>query len=267
MARFTRFAVAIPCLCLTLTGALPAQEIEVEVKHLISEAAAEAAFAKLNPLFPEGAINQRVCYFDTAPAGENAKGALDKAGIILRAREKADDDDDSTLKLRGAEGATVTGAIANSLEIEQDWTSPSKINFSRSQDDKKVKEGRFEEVMSGSKKPKSLFEKQVPLMEEQNKGFDWGSLKRYGPLKAQLWKKVPLEGFDRKVTVEKWFLEKEGAPARTLLEISAKVKGASKEEISIKAEAFYKAALKFETGESPAASKTSLVLDYFKPGH
>lgn len=258
--RKYQVSVVITSFALLRALSMPVVAAEVEVKYLVSKDDTAQAIEKLKPLLTDKPLNERVCFFETAEC------ALKEKDIILRAREKADAPDDSTLKLRAKDESSVTGLIANTLEVEQDWTSLTSINFSRSLDNKELEEGLFDKVMKGEKKPKALFKTQKALFEERGSGVDLESLKRYGPLEAKVWKKAfKLPGFDKKITVEIWNLGG-GDKQETLVELSAKVEGTTHDDLKAKAKLFFDAVVAAKIGASESKSKTSTVLTWFKPG-
>ena len=94
----------------------------------------------------------------------------------------------------------------------------------------------------------------------------WSDLKLFGPATALVWedeKAAKMPGYPNTVTVERWKLE-DGKRKDDILEISVKIPFT--ENWKKDAQPFFDAAKK-AFGEPRAASKTTIVLDFFKPGH
>lgn len=208
------------------------------------------------------AKQEEVWFFDTA--GQDLRK---EHHLVLRAR-RDDKKTDSTVKLRLADATGTPGASSPQGKVELDWGEGAQ-SLSLSEDAEESEIPALEKVMGGNAAVKELFptKAQQKLLAPALATLDWGQIKRYGPVKAQVWKnkvgkkaKVHLPGYDE-VTAELWHLEK-GASRRDILEISIKTEG-TREQIKQRAEVFFNAVRKQLVGDT---SKTGAVLDFFAPG-
>ena len=102
---------------LFLVGSLPAaiHSWKTEIKLLVNTENAAQAIHALK-LDERQAVKEIVCYFDTGD------GALEAHQLILRARQKAGQPGESTVKLLATAGATDLSDEERAIQPEQDWT-------------------------------------------------------------------------------------------------------------------------------------------------
>ena len=208
------------------------------------------------------AVQQEVCFFETAD------GELEAHQVILRARQKDAKAGDSTVKIRVAEGTNGELSVEElAITPEQDWTQEDRPSLSRSLDDRKLPTGLVPRVAAGEGSIVELFNKnQQKLLAARMKDFQWDSLKRYGPVETRVWREYrTFDGFQEKVTIERWHLEKDGRSLE-ILEVSAKTKAETEEQALAMAKQFFGAAKAAGLGEPSGQTKTRMVLDFFKPG-
>ncbi len=231
-----------------------------EIKLFVTPANTEQAIAALK-LDESKAVEQTVCFFDTAD------GALESHNLILRARQKGSELGESTVKLRAIAETTNLSEAERAIRPEQDWTHEAGPTLSRSMDWTSIETGLVNRIATGEGKVRELFNvDQQSLVMARMKDFNWESLKRYGPVQARVWREHrTLAGFHEKVTIERWRLEQDG---RTLeiLEISAKAKADTEEQAQVLAKQFFGAAKAAGLGEPSGQTKTTQVLEFFKPG-
>jgi hypothetical protein len=231
-----------------------------EIKLLVTAANAPQAMKVLK--LDEGrAVKQTVCFFDTGDR------ALEAHNLILRARQAADGLGESTVKQRAIEGTTELSDAERAIQPERDWTDESKPTLSRSLDRDSWAKGLVSKVAAGQVAVTELFdETQRKLVTARMKDFHWESLRRYGPVKAQIWRKQrKLRGFPGKATIELWHLEKDGR-TQDVLEVSAKTETDTEAQAQLLARQFFAAARVAGLGEPAGQTKTKLVLNFFEPG-
>ena len=254
---------------LVLGGMLNAAEPQIppqifarknEIKLFVTPANTEQAIAALK-LDASKAVEQTVCFFDTAD------GALESQNLILRARQKDAEPGESTVKLRAIAGTTHLSEAERAIRPEQDWTHESSPTLSRSMDWASIETGLVTRIATGEGKVRELFNAdQQNLVMARMRDFNWESLKRYGPVMAQVWREHrTLDGFKEKVTIEHWHLEKDGRSLE-VLEISAKAKADTEAHAQALAKQFFEAAKAAGLGEPSGQTKTKQVLEFFKPG-
>lgn len=231
-----------------------------EIKLLVTAENPEQALKSLK-LDEARAVAQTVCFFDTGDA------ALEAVNLILRAREKAGEAGESTVKLRTIPSETELSEAEQAIPLEQDWTHVDGPTFSRSVDHAALAAGLVSKVAAGEAPVRALFsEEQRALVTARVKDFKWEDLKCYGPLEARVWRRqCKLPGFSGDVTVELWHLKKEGQ-VRDILEVSSKGKAETPEQAHALASQFFAAAKAAGLGEPTGQTKTKQVLDFFKPG-
>ena len=232
----------------------------MEIKLLVrADKMTEAT--KILELAARPAIKQIVCFFDTT------NGTLAARGLILRARQRAGSPGDSTVKMRTTGDTGELSKLEQSIKPETDWTRETDPSTSRSMDNSALPDGLVRQVAQGGAVAKKLFKKeQRRLVEARIKDFDWGGLKCYGPIQAEVWEQsFKLKIFPDAVTVERWHMTKE---TRTLdiLEVSAKARVQTAAEGKELVKQFYKATEEAGLGRPGGRSKTQIVLDFFKPG-
>ncbi|MEY3897279.1 MAG: hypothetical protein RLZZ214_2800 [Verrucomicrobiota bacterium] len=265
-----KFRISLPllglvCLGGEVVGIEPASPPPVfarknEIKLFVTPENAEQALAVLK-LDEKRAVRQMVCFFDTAD------GALEAQNLILRSRQKDGESGQSTVKLRASDSATELSEAERAIQPEQDWTHENGPTLSRSVDSAPLEKGLVPQVAAGEGAVAELFnDEQKRLVMARMKNLEWGSLRRFGPVEAKVWREQRrLDGFKEKVTIELWHLEKDG---RTLevLEVSANAKAETEEQARALAKQFFGAANAAGLGEPAGQTKTKKVLDFFKPG-
>jgi len=184
-----------------------------------------------------------------------------KPGLILRVRQPAAGDGDSTCKIRGpkAEAAAQEFGIdeKHGRKFEGDQNVGDLVDrpsFSITLEPPPV---AIAAVLSGAAELQEIFGSEADGL-LQAAGATWGSLLAYGPIHARKWKKLELPGFHGKVTVELW----KAGPVE-LLEISDK-------KDRDKATAFAEALKEYMTGEKVGVaqlpgSKTEFALANVQP--
>lgn len=158
--------------------------------------------------------NRTVYFFDTPEL------ALFDKGLVLRARKIAAHEDDSTVKLRPVDPATipVDWAKTEGFEIEMDRVGEAEVisaKLGAVQDRDEI-----DEVVAGERPLRKLFsELQERLITEFGPAdVGWDDLSVMGPIDVSKWK-VDWEELGREVVVERWLL-----PDRSdLVELSIKV--------------------------------------------
>jgi hypothetical protein len=233
---------------------------KAEIKLFVTAASAEQASRALK-LDEHRAVKELVCFFDTSD------GALEAGQIILRARQEAGKLGESTVKFRDTASPAELNDTERAVKHEQDWTSETNSTLSHSLNRRSLPEGLVTRVARGKAGVDELFNKaQRKLAESRVRDFDWKSLKCYGPVEVKVWRQQwKLEGISEPVTVELWHLEKDGR-VQDILEVSAKGRAETAEQIQVLALRFYEAARVAGLGEPAGQTKTKMVLDYFKPG-
>jgi hypothetical protein len=239
-------------------AAAPARQNEI--KLFVTAVNAQQAIAALE-LDEHRAVKGIVCFFETSA------GALEANDLILRARQMGAGTGDFTVKLRATAGATELSAVERAIQPEWDWTREDQPTLSRSIDRKSLAKGLVAKVAAGQVAVAELFsEPQRQLVMGRMKDFNVGSLRRYGPVEALVWRQQgKLHGFREKVTVELWHLRKDGQ-MRDVLEVSAKATTETEEQALALAKQFFGAAKAAGLGEPAGQTKTKTALDFFRPG-
>jgi hypothetical protein len=158
---------------------------------------------------------ERTVYFFDTPKLE-----LFDVGLVLRARKKAGDVDDTTVKLRPVDPARIPIDWANNeaFEIEMDRVGDNEIisaKLSAEQDS-----GEIDDAVSGKRPLRKLFSAdQERLIKEFGPAdVGWEALTPMGPIKVQKWKVDPKK-FEHEVVAERWKLP----DGSDLVELSIKV--------------------------------------------
>jgi hypothetical protein len=158
--------------------------------------------------------SRTVYFFDTPGL------TLFDAGLVLRARKVRGDEDDSTVKLRPVDPATISEAwMANeAFEVEMDRVGDKEVisaKLSEPQD-----RGEIDEAVAGERPLRKLFSAdQERLVAEFGPAeVGWDDLVVMGPIDVSKWK-VEWDGFDREVVAERWLLP----DGSDLVELSVKV--------------------------------------------
>ena len=184
----------------------------IEIK-ITARAADEDAVRKALETADIEPESREIWFYDTPDL------ALFDLGLVLRARLVRGGADDSTVKLRPVDPATITEHWRDTpgFEIELDAVGADAICSAKLRVDQD--RGEIAAVAAGKRPIRSLFSKtQERLVEEHwPDGLDWDSLTAFGPVAVRKWQFTPKD-FDHEVTVEEWVLPDES----DLVEISFK---------------------------------------------
>jgi hypothetical protein len=232
-------------------AAMDAVEIKVTVRP-DQELRAERTM-ELN----EDTADVRVIYFYDTPSLD-----LFNAGVALRARLVKGDDDDSTVKFRPVEAAS----------ISKDWTRLKGFKLEADCVGDRVvcsasltalqKRDEIDKVAKGKRPIDKLFSKdQERFLAEFFKGpVDFGKLRVMGPIRILRWK-LEHENFPHELTLEEWRLP----DGEDLVEVSIKTSPSE----APKAQKEFEDHLR-QLGLDPAGAqetKTRTALEYFAKAH
>jgi hypothetical protein len=187
--------------------------------------------------------------------------ALFDRGLVLRARLIHGGADDSTVKLRPVDPATIEDVWKSTrgFEIELDAVGEDAICSAKLSIDQD--RGEIAAVAAGTRPIRSLFSKSQERLVEQRwpDGVDWDSLTAFGPVAVRKWQFTPKD-FDHEVTVEEWVLPDDS----DLVEISFKT---APDDAALASEAFVAGLRRrgFDT-EGDQQTKTRSALRYFTTG-
>jgi hypothetical protein len=169
----------------------------------------------------EDTADVRLVYFYDTPDLD-----LFKAGVILRARLVKGDTDDSTVKFRPIEPASVPRdwQCMNGFKLEADWVG-DRVVCSASLTALQQRD-EIDEVAKGKRPIDKLFSSdQERFLSEFYKGpADFGKLRVMGPIRVLRWEPRH-ETFPHKLTLEEWRLPN----GDDLVEVSTKASRAQKE--------------------------------------
>jgi hypothetical protein len=192
----------------TAMAAMDAVEIKLTIRS-DQELLAERAMA-----VEEDEADVRLVYFFDTPGLD-----LFKAGVVLRARLVKRDADDSTVKFRPIEAASVPDAWQrmNGFKLEADWVGDHVVcsaSLTALQDRDEI-----DEVAEGKRAIGKLFSKdQERFLSEFYKGpVGFGELRVMGPVRVLRWKPEH-ETFRRARILEEWRLPN----GEDLVEVSIK---------------------------------------------
>jgi hypothetical protein len=175
--------------------------VEIKITVLATQEALVRAHVREQDLEPE---ERRVFFYDTK------RLELFDGGVVLRARVKRDDDDDSTVKLRPVDPAAIDGRwkAMDGFEIELDLVGDKPTCSAKL--DETQKPGEIDEVADGDRDLRKLFsEDQEDLIRAfKPEHVSWDELKVLGPVEVQKWEWAP-PGFAHAVTIEEWVLPDE----------------------------------------------------------
>ena len=231
----------------TAIGSMDAVEIKVTIRP-DQELLAERAMS----VSEDTADNRLVYFYDTSDLD------LFKAGILLRARLIKRADDDSTVKFRPVEAASISDDWRRSkgFKLEADWVGDQVVcsaSLTALQ-----QRGEIADVAEGRRTIGRLFseEQECFLREFCNRPVDFGELRIIGPIHVLRWKPKH-EGFPHELTLEEWRLPN----GEDLVEVS--IKAAPNEA--------YEARQDFDTHlrelgldlEGAQQTKTRTALEYF----
>jgi hypothetical protein len=262
-SRSLKFALTLRLLvgveALPAADAIPG-EWKTEFKFIVPAANMAKAIQVLQ-LDEQRAVKGIVCFFDTGDR------ALEANNLILRARQRDGQSGDSTVKLRAPSGGMELSAPERLIAPEHDWTNDHEPTISRSLDARPISKGLVARVAEGDAAVVELYNHaQRQLVAARLKDFDWGDLKCYGPVEAEVWpQQSKLPGFLEPVTVELWHLRQAGR-TQDLLEVSTKSRVETDAQAQALARQFFTAATAAGLGEPATQTKTKQVLDFFKPG-
>ena len=187
---------------------------DVEIKVTIRENQELLAARALN--LSEAKTQRRKIYFFDTPSL-----ALFEAGVILRARIKQDDPDDSTVKIRPIDPSRIAQAWKDmdNFKLEADWVGERKVCSGSL--DARQKSGEIEEVAAGRRELRKLFsaEQEQFLAAYTDTRIDFDSLVVLGPVETLRWENR-YNDFDHEVCIEEWRLPTTGTD---LIEVSVKV--------------------------------------------
>ena len=193
----------------TATEAVDAVEIKLTIRpdqELLAERALEVG--------EDTAEVRRVYFYDTPDL------ALFEAGVILRARLVKDRDDDSTVKLRAVEAASISEQWRQSegFKLETDWVGERTVCSASLTTVQRRDE--IDQVAEGKRAIGKLFsEDQERFVRELYQGpLDYGNLRVLGPIRVLRWKPKH-ETFPHELTLEEWRLPN----GEDLVEVSIKV--------------------------------------------
>lgn len=199
---------------MSATAATPAAGIDaVEIKVTVrpdQELRAERAL-QVN----EETADVRMIYFFDTPDLD-----LFEAGVVLRARQVKGDDDDSTVKLRPVDPATMLAywREREGFKMESDWTGDRSVcsaSLTAIQQSREI-----DEVADGERTIDKLFssEQEGFLQTFAKVPVAFDKLVVMGPIRVLRWKLIH-EDFEHQLTVEEWRLPN----GDDLVEVSIKV--------------------------------------------
>jgi len=199
---------------------------------------------------------REVFFFDTPDL------ALYRNGLVTRARRTQGDDDDTVVKLRPAEPASLPRAVRDSpnLKVEMDVTRGAYVVSASLKGARKA--GAVRKAVTGARPLERLFtkEQRAFFAGHAPPGVGWDDLVPLGPVLVVLLKWVP-EGFPSKTTIEQWHY-----PGQVpLVELSTKATPGNVLEV-------YAGAVRFVQGHGLSATgaqepKTRKALEFFARTH
>jgi hypothetical protein len=227
----------------------------VELKLTVADDDRQSAAAALG-VDPLNARIRQVYFFDTPDL------ALDRAGVVVRARRTQGASDDTVVKLR----PVVPGDLPAELRARKDFVvevdaMPGKYVCSASFKGQ-AKPGAVQETVSEGRPLRKLFSKpqRAFFAEHAPEGVALDDLSVLGPVIALKLKLLP-PGLDRKLAVELW-LYPDGS---RIAELSTKCAPADWLETTTQSRELMKAAGVSLSGEQ--ATKTRVALEYFAGLH
>ena len=226
--------------------------VEVKLTARIEDEALVLRLLKDSGEEPE----QRVVYFFDTPTLE-----LFDAGLVLRARKKVGDVDDTTVKLRPVDPVRIPidWTKTEGFEIEMDRVGDKQIISAKLTAEQH--EGEIDEAVEGRRPLRRLFssDQERLITEFGPKDVGWDALTTMGPIKVHKWK-VDAKELGREVVAERWKLP----DGSDLVELSIKVEPG---EATGAAEAFtrYLESLGLDV-DGDQQTKTRGALTYFTTG-
>jgi hypothetical protein len=150
---------------------------------------------------------RRIGFVEDLRPGGGALPLLD-AGVILRVRENAGDDDDSTAKLRPVERAQLRGEWRHSdkLRVEADWAGTRHV-LAASFEAERPK-GRIAGAWAGDEPIRKLFDddQESFLADCTPLTLDLDALTLLDPIDAARWDDVRVRGVEGRVVAERWIV-------------------------------------------------------------
>jgi hypothetical protein len=223
----------------------------IELKLTVPDPA-QLTTARALGLDPLQAQIRQVFFFDTPDL------ALDKHGVVVRARRSQKKGDDSIVKLRPVVPSELPRAVrrSSSFGVELD-ASPSGFVCSGSMKGAPA-DGAVREATSAQRPLRKLFsnEQQALFAEHAPKGITLDELSVLGPIFVLKLKSSP-KGFDRKLVTELW-LYPDGS---RIFELSTKCEPAEAFQVAAETRAFLSSCGIDLEGEQQ--TKTRTALEYF----
>jgi hypothetical protein len=223
----------------------------VELKLTVPDADRRSTVVALG-MDPMDAFLRQVFFFDTPDL------ALDRAGIVTRARRTQGKPDDSVVKLRPVDPGELSDELREHklFGVEVD-AMPGGFVCSGSFKGE-LKAGQVKETLGGGRPLRGLFSKQQHafLAERAPDGLDLDQLAVLGPVTVLKLKYEP-EGYGRKLVAELW-LYPDGS---RILELSTKCKPAEAFDVAVRTRAYLSERGVNLSGEQQ--TKTRTALEYF----
>jgi hypothetical protein len=232
----------------TAMAAMDGVEIKLTIRpdqELLAERAMEVT---------EDTADARLVYFYDTPDLD-----LFKAGVVLRARLVKDDADDSTVKFRALEAASVPEDWKESkgFKLEADWVGDHVVCSASLTAGQRRDE--IDDVAEGKRAIGKLFSNdQERFLRELYKGaLDFSDLRVMGPVRVLRWKPKH-ESFAHELTLEEWRLPN----GEDLVEVS--IKAPPNEALQARKEFdAHLRALGLDPEGTPHDTKTRTALEYF----
>ena len=184
-------------------------------------------------------------------------------GVILRAREVEEDEDDSTVKFRPCDRSRLTAEWLKAgiqddrdFKLEEDWAGNDQrlaASLGAGQ-----REGEIAAVFADRRPVRALFSSdQERLVVDYGRAVDWDALRIFGPVEAERWKNVRIGPFS--VFAELW----EVGEALRFLELS--IRTDPPEELALAEQRDFQRRIGAEGFDPDAVQepKTKKVLEYF----
>jgi hypothetical protein len=229
------------------TAGAQAVELKVTVSERMEHAAADAF-----DLDPRRGERRRIFFFDTPAL------TLFNAGLVLRAREVKDGEDDSTVKIRPVDPRKIGDRWTRlpGFKIEADGVGTRMIRSASLSVEQRG--GEIKAVEQQARPIRKLFsDEQEALFAAMSRvAVDFDALTVLGPIDARRWK-VDHDGLPYPITAEEWTLP----DGRDLLEVSIKVPTAQAAAASAAFDRFLRGLrLKPQGGQE---TKTRVALQFF----
>jgi hypothetical protein len=203
-------------------------------------------------LDPLDAYIRQVFFFDTADL------ALDRKGVVVRARRTQGDPDDSVIKLRPVVPQELSDDLrsSKSFVVEVDALPGGYVCSGSFKG--KLEGGDVKEAVAGGRPLHKLFSKQQRAFFEEHApdGIELDDLSILGPVTVLKLKLSP-QGFDRKLAVELWFYP----DGSHILELSTRCKPGEAFQVAAEARAFLSGRGVNLSGKQE--TKTRAALEYF----